>query len=72
MSHNDINHRNTLEHRDFDHPSFWFVLEDKIKSLFGGSLYHNSDIKSLRLKGDESILDFGCGGGVTIRVLISI
>ena len=54
---------------DFDHPSFWFVLEDRVKNLLGG-LYYGRDIRSLALKGDESVLDFGCGGGTASRYLM--
>jgi len=57
------------EHCNFDHPSFWFVVEDKIKSLFGGS-YYARDIRNLTLKGGESVLDFGCGGGTAAKNLV--
>jgi ubiquinone/menaquinone biosynthesis C-methylase UbiE len=54
---------------DFEHPSLLFVLEDGLKSLIGGPLLYNSYIKSYGLKGDERVLDFGCGGGTASRSL---
>ena len=48
---------------DFDHPSLLFVLEDVLKGYLGCYLLYNSYIKSFGLKGNETILDFGCGGG---------
>ena len=54
---------------DFDHPSFWFILEDRIKNRLG-SFYYRRDIRSLNLKGSESVLDFGCGGGTASRYLM--
>jgi ubiquinone/menaquinone biosynthesis C-methylase UbiE len=52
--------------RDFDRPSFWFTAEDKLKNLLRGT-YYGKDVKVLNLKGDESVLDFGCGGGTASR-----
>jgi ubiquinone/menaquinone biosynthesis C-methylase UbiE len=60
--------RKKMEH-DFDHPSFWFITEDKLKNLFR-SAYYGKDIQSLDLKGDESVLDFGCGGGTASRYIM--
>jgi len=54
---------------DFEHPSFLFVLEDGLKELIGLPLLYNPYIKSYRLKGDEKVLDFGCGGGTASRCL---
>jgi len=48
---------------DFEHPSFLFALEDKLKGLFGGPLLYNSYFRTFKLSGNERILDFGCGGG---------
>jgi ubiquinone/menaquinone biosynthesis C-methylase UbiE len=47
------------------------AIEDKLKTLFG-SYYYGTDIKSLKLKGNESILDFGCGGGAACLYLLRI
>ena len=48
---------------DFEHPSFLFALEDKLKGLLGGPLLYNPYFKTFELSGNEKILDFGCGGG---------
>jgi len=57
---------------DFDNPSFLFVLEDKLKSLLGCPLYYDSYFKGFGLKGDERVLDFGCGGGAAARCLLKL
>jgi ubiquinone/menaquinone biosynthesis C-methylase UbiE len=57
---------------DFEHPSTLFVLEDKLKSLLGGPLLYNPYSKTFGLKGNESVLDFGCGGGVGSRCLAKL
>lgn len=48
---------------DFEHPSFLFRLEDKLKALLGGPFFYNSYLKTFGLNGSERVLDFGCGGG---------
>jgi len=55
--------QNEYKQIDFDHPSFLFILEDKLKCLLGGTLLYNSYFKTFKLSGSEKILDFGCGGG---------
>ena len=55
---------------DFDNPSFLFRLEDKLKGFLGGLLY-KTYIKDFALKGDERVLDFGCGGAVESRFLLA-
>jgi ubiquinone/menaquinone biosynthesis C-methylase UbiE len=57
---------------DFEHPSFLFSLEDKLKGLLGGPLLYNSYFKTFGLKGNENILDFGCGGGAGSRCLTKL
>jgi SAM-dependent methyltransferase len=57
-----------MEH-DFDHPSLRFIAEDRIKNLLG-STYYGRDIRNLALKGDERVLDLGCGGGTASRYLM--
>jgi ubiquinone/menaquinone biosynthesis C-methylase UbiE len=57
---------------DFEHPSTLFILEDKLKSLLGGPLLYNPYFKTFGLKGNESVLDFGCGGGVGSRCLAKL
>jgi len=54
---------------DFEHPSLLFVLEDGLKDLIGLSLLYNPYIKSYGLKGNERVLDFGCGGGTGSQCL---
>jgi len=54
---------------DFDNPSFLFKLEDKLKVFLGRFIY-KSYIESFDLKGDEHVLDFGCGGGVESRYIM--
>jgi len=54
---------------DFEHPSLLFVLEDGLKSLIGLPLLYNPYVKSYGLKGNERVLDFGCGGGTGSRCL---
>jgi len=55
---------------DFENPSFLFVLEDMLKNLIGGMLFYNSYYKTFGLKGNEKVLDFGCGGGTGAKYLM--
>lgn len=55
---------------DFEKPSFLFILEDRLKSFLGGPLLYNPYIKNFGLKGDEKVLDFGCGGGAGSQCLM--
>ncbi|MFC2052392.1 class I SAM-dependent methyltransferase [Chloroflexota bacterium] len=57
---------------DFEHPSTLFILEDKLKGLLGGPLLYNPYFKTFGLKGNESVLDFGCGGGAGSRCLADL
>jgi len=57
---------------NFEHPSALFVLEDKLKGLLGGSLLYNPYFKTFGLKGNENVLDFGCGGGAGSRCLANL
>ena len=57
---------------DFEHPSTLFVLEDKLKGLLGRPLLYNPYFKTFGLKGNERILDFGCGGGAGSRCLANL
>jgi SAM-dependent methyltransferase len=59
-----------FKERDFEHPSFLFVFEDVLKGLIGGSLLYYPYFKTFGLKGDEKVLDFGCGGGAGSRSLL--
>lgn len=62
--------KNSSNSIDFENPSLMFRFEDKLKSVLGGPLHFNSFIKSFELKGDEKVLDFGCGGGTGSKCLI--
>lgn len=57
---------------DFEHPSILFVLEDMLKGLIGGPILYNAYFKNFGLKGDEKVLDFGCGGGASSRCLANL
>jgi ubiquinone/menaquinone biosynthesis C-methylase UbiE len=57
---------------DFDHPSALFVLEDRLKAFLGGPLLYNPYYRTFRLRGDENVLDFGCGGGAGSRCLANL
>lgn len=57
---------------DFESPSFLFALEDRLKGVLGGPLFYRPYYRTLGLKGDESVLDFGCGGGAGSMCLASL
>ncbi len=57
---------------DFEHPSVLFKLEDKLKGLLGGPLLYNPYFQTFGLKGDEKVLDFGCGGGAGSKYLVNL
>lgn len=57
---------------DFERPSILFVLEDILKGLIGGPLLYNPYFKTFGLKGNERVLDFGCGGGAGSRCLANL
>ena len=57
---------------DFEHPSILFVLEDILKGLIGGILLYNPYFKTFGLRGNEKVLDFGCGGGAGSRCLANL
>ena len=53
---------------DFDNPSALFRFEDTLKGLIGGPLYYDPYFRSRGgFRGDEQVLDFGCGGGASTR-----
>lgn len=54
---------------DFDNPSIPFLIEDWLKNLIGEKIFYKPRIQSIGIKGDESILDFGCGGGIGSKAL---
>ncbi|WP_455391943.1 class I SAM-dependent methyltransferase [[Eubacterium] cellulosolvens] len=55
---------------DFDNPSLMFRFEDKLKSALGGRFLYNPYFRTFGLKGDEKVLDFGCGGGVGSKCIL--
>ena len=55
---------------DFDNPSLGFRIEDKLKWFLGGPLLYDPFIKTFGLKGNETIMDFGCGGGAGSKVVL--
>ena len=57
---------------DVEHPSILFILEDKLKGLLGGPLLYNPYFKTFELKGNERVLDFGCGGGTSSLCLANL
>ena len=57
---------------DFEHPSIPFILEDKLKGLLGGALLYYPYYRTFGLKGNENVLDFGCGGGTGSRCLANL
>ena len=56
----------------FEHPSVLLILEDKLRTLFGGPVLYNAYFNTFGLKGNERVLDFGCGGGVGSRCLANL
>lgn len=61
-----------FKEHDFEHPSILFILEDKLKGLLGGPLFYTPYYRAFGLQGNESVLDFGCGGGVGSRCLANL
>ena len=55
---------------DFDNPSALFRLEDRLKGLLGGPLFYEPYYRSRGgFRGDEQVLDLGCGGGIGTRCI---
>jgi ubiquinone/menaquinone biosynthesis C-methylase UbiE len=61
-----------FKEHDFEHPSVLFILEDKLKGLIGGPLLYNPYFKTFGLRGNENVLDFGCGGGAGSQRLAAL
>ena len=61
-----------FKQRDFEHPSILFRLEDILKSLIGGPLLFYPYFNTFGLKGNEKVLDFGCGGGAGSKCLATL
>lgn len=62
----------SFKESDFEHPSILFRLEDMLKGLLGGALLYNPYFRTFGLKGNEMLLDFGCGGGAGSRCLANL
>jgi ubiquinone/menaquinone biosynthesis C-methylase UbiE len=55
---------------DFENPSALFRFEDRLKGQIGGPLYYDPYFRSRGgFRGNEQVLDFGCGGGVSTRCI---
>ena len=55
---------------DFDNPSWHFRLEDRLKALLGEPLFYGPLFERQGgFRGQERVLDFGCGGGVSTRCI---
>ena len=62
----------TIDERvpDFENPPRLFLLEDRLKSVLGEPLFFKRIfMKQGGFRGDERVLDFGCGGGVSTRCI---
>jgi ubiquinone/menaquinone biosynthesis C-methylase UbiE len=57
---------------DFEHPSLLFILEDILKGLMGSPFLYKPYFGTFGLRGDENVLDFGCGGGAGSRCLAKL
>ena len=57
---------------DFENPSLLFKIEELLKDILGGPLLYDRYYKSFGLKGNETVLDFGCGGGTGSRSLAGL
>ena len=63
---------NSFKRCDFEHPDILFILEDKLRGLLGAPLFYNRYFKTFELEGNESVLDFGCGGGTGSQCLAKL
>jgi ubiquinone/menaquinone biosynthesis C-methylase UbiE len=65
-----MNESDTMKKTDFEQPSLLFLAEDRLKAVLGGRLLYNPLYqKHGGFRGDERVLDFGCGGGVGTRCI---
>ena len=62
----------SFKQRDFEHPNTLFIVEDRLRCLLGGPLLYNRYFRTFALKGNERVLDFGCGGGTGSRCLAKL
>jgi ubiquinone/menaquinone biosynthesis C-methylase UbiE len=55
---------------DFENPPKLFLIEDRFKAVLGGPLFFNPIFRRCGgFRGNERVLDFGCGGGVSTRCI---
>ena len=55
---------------DPEHPSLIRIIEEEIIDyLIRSHFFHPKYVSTLGLKGNERILEFGCGGGVMSRAI---
>jgi ubiquinone/menaquinone biosynthesis C-methylase UbiE len=55
---------------DFNNPSVLFRFENRLKGLIGGPVYYAPYFRRQGgFRGDEQVLDFGCGGGASTRTI---
>ena len=57
---------------DFEHPSLLFKIEDLLKVLLGKPFLYGKYYDTFNLKGNETVLDFGCGGGTGSKCLAEL
>ena len=57
---------------DFEHPSLLFKIEDLLKVLLGKPFLYGKYYDTFNLKGHETVLDFGCGGGTGSKCLAEL
>lgn len=55
---------------DFENPSFLEKFLEKTLKNWWGTLVYGPYVDSFNLKGDENVLDFGCGDGIGSRDII--
>lgn len=54
---------------NFDNPSLLEIIENEIVLGLLSGIYHEPNIKRQMLKGNEKVLDFGCGNGMGSKYL---
>ena len=58
---------------DFEDPPKLFLIEDRLKAVLGEPLFFRPFYrKQGGFRGDERVLDFGCGGGVGTRCIAKL
>lgn len=58
---------------DFENPPKLFLIEDRLKAVLGEPLFFRPFYRKRGgFRGDERVLDFGCGGGVSTRCIAKL